>query len=302
MQWPRDLTGWPLADHSTRIACRPHRWHVQQMGDGPVILLLHGAGGATHSWRDVMPILARQARVIALDLPGQGFTQAGRRGRSGMMHTAQDIAALCAQEGWQPQAIVGHSAGAAVALRLSQIMLSPQGQAPDVVGINPALDKFEGIAGWLFPMLAKALALNPLTPTLFTLGGASPRRAKQLIEGSGSHLSDEGYRLYSRLMSDRSHVAGTLQMMASWQLDALIADLPNITARCLFLAGEADSAVPVKVAQRAGALIPGAVVEILPGLGHLAHEEAPDHVAGRILSFVGLGQTPEQPFGETGTA
>ncbi|MFD1509866.1 alpha/beta fold hydrolase BchO [Lacimonas salitolerans] len=291
MDWPRDLTGWPLAEQSSRIACRPHRWHVQQMGDGPVILLIHGAGGATHSWRDVMPLLAKQARVIALDLPGQGFTQAGTRARSGMMQTAEDIAALCAQEGWQPTAIVGHSAGAAVALRLSQIVLSPRGQAPDVVGINPALDKFDGIAGWLFPVLAKALALNPLTPLLFTLGGASDRRTRQLIERTGSTLTDEGYRLYSRLMGDRGHVGGTLQMMASWQLDALIADLPGITARCLFLAGETDSAVPVKVAQRAGASIPGAVVETLPDLGHLAHEEAPDLVAGRILSFVNSGQS-----------
>jgi magnesium chelatase accessory protein len=288
MNWARDLSNWPLADYSRRVTCRPHRWHVQEMGKGPTLLLIHGAGGATHSWRDVMPVLARHAHVVALDLPGQGFTQAGTRARSGLMPTVEDIAALCTQECWQPVAIIGHSAGAAIALRLSQRLLSPLGKPPAVIGINPALGKFEGVAGWLFPVLAKALALNPLTPWLFTLGGASDRRARQLIEGTGSQLNDDGYRLYASLMSDREHVAGTLQMMASWVLDGLIGDLPNIETHTLFLAGDKDSAVPVKVAQRAGSDMPDATVEILPGLGHLAHEEAPDLVAARILSFVGL--------------
>ena len=119
MDWARDLPTWPLSTLSRRVACRPHRWHVQETGTGPTILLIHGAGGATHSWRDVMPILAKQAHVVAIDLPGQGFTQAGTRARSGLNPTAADIAALCAQEGWSPAAIVGHSAGAVSSLRTS---------------------------------------------------------------------------------------------------------------------------------------------------------------------------------------
>ncbi len=284
MDWARDLPTWPNRDYSSQISVRPHRWHVQQMGQGPVILLIHGAGGATHSWRDVMPALAQSAHVIALDLPGQGFTQAGTRTRSGLDATAQDIAALCADQGWRPAAIVGHSAGAAIALRLSQ-RLDP---TPAVIGINPALGKFDGVAGWLFPVMAKALALNPLTPLLFTLGGASARRARQLIEGTGSHLTEEGYSLYARLMGDRAHVGGTLQMMASWQLDGLIADLPRITARTLFLAASGDRAVPPKIATRAAATMPDANVETLERLGHLAHEEAPDATAHRILAFLDL--------------
>ena len=52
------------------LACPPHRWHVQVLGEGPTVLLLHGAGGATHSWRGLAPLLATDHRVVMLDLPG----------------------------------------------------------------------------------------------------------------------------------------------------------------------------------------------------------------------------------------
>ena len=62
------------------VSCSPAglRWHVQMMGTGPQVLLLHGAGAATHSWRDVAPLLARDFTVIAPDLPGHGFTDTPR--------------------------------------------------------------------------------------------------------------------------------------------------------------------------------------------------------------------------------
>ena len=68
MEWSEIYT-WPNADLSRRITGPVHRWHVQESGDGPLILLLHGAGGSTHSYRALLPHLAKFARVIALDLP-----------------------------------------------------------------------------------------------------------------------------------------------------------------------------------------------------------------------------------------
>ena len=81
MRWPEDAADWPHSDRSRIVDCAPHRWHVQEMGAGELILLLHGAGGATHSFRDLAPRLARSHRVVAIDLPGQGFTRAGGRDR-----------------------------------------------------------------------------------------------------------------------------------------------------------------------------------------------------------------------------
>ena len=280
MDWDRDLPGWSLPETSRRIICGPHRWHVQIAGDGPDLLLLPGAGASTHTWRALIPDLAVRYRVIAPDLPGQGFTQSPNASRSGLPEMVEDLTALARQEGWHPVGIIGHSAGAALALRLSQSL-----GIGKVIGINPALDNFDGVAGWLFPLLAKLLAANPLTANLFSFG-ATTSRARRLIEGTGSRIDDEGLAYYTRLTGDRAHVNGALQMMARWSLDELVKDLPGITAEVLFLAGANDKAVPPEVAERAAERLPNARIITYPKLGHLAHEEEPEQVLHDIEGFL----------------
>lgn len=282
MDWRRDLPTWPLHQHSRRVAHPPHLWHVQEIGAGPIALLLHGAGASTHSWRDLIPGLARTHRVIALDLPGQGFSRAGAKRRLGLPGMTEDIAALCAAEGWRPALILGHSAGGALALSLATRLTTPEGTPPDIAGLNAALGRFEGVAGWLFPVLAKLLALNPLTATLFTLGADKTARARRLIEGTGSTLTAEGLALYARLIADRAHVDATLQMMAQWEIDPLLDSLPAIPNRCLLLSGARDLAVPPETSARAAWRLPRARAPVLAGLGHLAHEEDPARVLAAL--------------------
>jgi magnesium chelatase accessory protein len=281
MDWVWHGARWPHAVHSRFVACRPHRWHVQEMGDsGPYIVLLHGAGGATHSWRGLMPDLARDHRVVAIDLPGQGFSAAGGRARLGLNGMAEDIASLLAQEGIVPDVLIGHSAGGALALRMAQTR-PPRA----VVLINGALGKFPGMAGWLFPAMAKLLSLNPLSAAVFarTAGNGGARR---LIASTGSKLTDEGLALYQALISDRAHVDGTLAMMAQWQLDPLLRALPKIETPVLLITGGRDATVPPEVSDKAARALPHAERADLPTLGHLAHEEAPAEVATLIRAFL----------------
>ena len=63
----RDLADWPNSNLSRMIRVRPHNWHVQETGSGPLVLLIHGAGGSTHSYRDLIPLLAQMFRVVAVD-------------------------------------------------------------------------------------------------------------------------------------------------------------------------------------------------------------------------------------------
>jgi magnesium chelatase accessory protein len=250
------------------------------MGDGPILLLLHGAGGSTHSFRDLIPLLATDFRVVAIDLPGQGFTRMSTKQRCGLRPMAEDIAALIRAEGWEPAAIVGHSAGGALALRLAQHLSDEVHPSPRVIGLNAALAPFDGLAGWLFPVLAKTLVLNPLVPRLFSLTSGNPARVRQLIDGTGSRISDEGLSFYTRLIADRDHVDATLRMMAGWNLDPLLQDLPKIAAPVVLIAAEGDRAVPPVTSVRAAARLPDARVIHVAGLGHLAHEEDPERIAG----------------------
>lgn len=271
---------WPHRDRSRRIASKPHLWHVQDIGAGPLLLLLHGAGGATHSWRNLIPLLAGY-RVVALDLPGQGYTRMGSRRRCSVDAMAHDIAALCAQQGWHPHAVIGHSAGGALALRLAEVM--PVGR---VVGINAALGTFDGAAGWLFPLMARVLAATPMVPQVFSRLSGTPERVAALLASTGSQIEPAGQAQYLRLLRMSSHVDATLLMMAQWGLEGLIARLPEIAARVLLITGARDATVPQAVSERAAGRIPGAVWVNLPGLGHLAQEEDALAVAEVVLPFL----------------
>ena len=262
------------------LACPPHRWHVQVLGEGPTVLLLHGAGGATHSWRGLAPLLATEHRVVMLDLPGQGFTQAGRRDRFGLDAMARDIAALCTAQGWQPVAAVGHSAGGAVALRLAEIM-----PLRAVIGINAALGPFDGLAGLLFPLLARALTLTPFVPTLFARLTGTTERVTALLASTGSDIGPQGVALYRKLVARPDHVEGTLAMMAQWRLEELLDRFPTIHVPTLLIAATGDRTVPPAVSSRAAAQLPQGQYLDLPG-GHLVHEETPQAVAGLILPFL----------------
>ncbi|MHA7874912.1 MAG: alpha/beta fold hydrolase BchO [Roseivivax sp.] len=274
---------WPHAAQSRFARVRPHHWHIQEMGDGPEILFLHGAGGATHSWRGVLPAL-EGFRGVAVDLPGHGFTKLGARQRSSLECIAQDLAALCASEGWDIKGIVGHSAGGAIALRLSGLLPG----SPPVLAINPALQPFHGVAGVVFPMAARAIATLPFAVDLIRRTLVAPDRAAQLLAGTGSRLDPEGVALYARLLRQRAHVEGALLMMAQWSLEGLMADLPKLQTKALFLVGDGDRTVPPVTALEAARQMPAAEVESLGPLGHLAHEEAPAEVARRIETFFAL--------------
>jgi len=281
MDWARDHTTWPLTQHSRFVLCKPHRWHVQDIGAGPLILLIHGAGGATHSWQHLIPYLATNHRVVAVDLPGQGFTQLGAQRRCNLDAMAEDLAALCHAEDLHPTAVIGHSAGAAIALRLSEHIHIPQ-----IIGINAALDTFQGIAGVLFPALAKTIAALPLTATVFSATAAQGNTVARIIKGTGSNLPPPDLALYRRLVSSRGHVHATLQMMAQWQLEPLLARLPTLQTPTVLIAAANDTAVPPETSRKAADAMPNARHVMIPALGHLAHEEDAAAVAALIAPLL----------------
>ena len=279
MKWPDDATDWPMRDYSQHVLCRPHRWHIQRAGSGRPLLLIHGAGGATQSWRNIYPLLESSFELIAVDLPGQGFTRSGARTRHGLEPMAEDLLSLLQELEFEPHSIVGHSAGVAIALRMVEIGCSAQ----SVFGINAALGNFDGVAGWLFPFLAKALSLTPFAANVFA-ATTTRSSVRQLLIGTGSQIDERGEELYYRLATNAEHVDGTLSMMAQWSLEGLLERMDKITTNIHLLASTNDKAVPFTVSKQAAERLPNSTLVTFDALGHLAHEENAQMVANWILS------------------
>jgi pimeloyl-ACP methyl ester carboxylesterase len=74
-------------------------------------------------------------------------------------------------------------------------------------------------------------------------------------------------------------------MMANWDLPTLLARLPQLTTPTLLLAGGNDKTISPTEATQLAKILPHATVKILPGLGHLAHEEQPHQVAQIMENF-----------------
>jgi magnesium chelatase accessory protein len=271
---------WPFRAEARQIRARPHDWCVIDHGTGPTVLLLHGAGASGHSFRHLIPAL-HGWRCIVPDLPGQGFTRPGSRTRFGIEPMAEDLAALLKQEGWQPEVVIGHSAGAPLALQLSTLI-----PLRAVVGINAALGQFDGAAGFLFPLLARALAATPFVPSVISRLWGTEAKVRSLLENTGSPLDAAGVAQYLTLVRKAAHVDGTLGMMAQWRIDRLMARAPQLKVKTLLLATAGDRVVPPKVSRQAATMLPRADVLELPSLGHLAHEEDAGTVATAITGWL----------------
>jgi magnesium chelatase accessory protein len=286
MDWARDGADWPNRETSFFVRRGALHWHVQRMGQagGPVVVLAHGTGSASHSWRAVMPALARHFDVIAPDLPGHGFTGAPPSYRMTLPDMAAALGDLLHGMGVAPAMLVGHSAGAAIMARLA---LDGAAGGALVVALNGALLPLPGVHGQVFGGMARMLAMVPVVPSFFAWRARDRGAVERLIAGTGSTLDAAGIALYARLMRDQGHVGNVLGMMANWDLDPLVRDLPRLARRLVLIAAEGDRAVPVKVSRKVAALVPGSRLILQPRLGHLAHEEAPVETAALIEGVFG---------------
>ena len=280
--WAIEGRGWPNRAASRFVEAGGLRWHVQVMGEGPVLLLVHGTGAATHSWRDLAPMLARHFTIVAPDLPGHGFTATpARPSDMSLPNVARALGTLMRTFTLAPAAIVGHSAGAAIAIRMTLDGFA----APNaIISLNGALLPFPGALGPWAPSLARILFANPISLSLFAHRAAQPGAIARLLQRTGSTIDAAGLDFYERLFRTRGHLEGAIGLMAHWDLTALVRDLPKLNVPLILVAAENDRAIPVSAARTVEALVPGARVILVPALGHLAHEEAPAAFADLIFA------------------
>jgi len=277
--WERDGRDWPNRQASRFVRAAGMNWHVQEMGTGPVLLLLHGTGASTHSWRAIAPRLAARFHVIAVDLPGHGFTQTPPREFLSLYGMGTAVNSLLRTLEAAPAIVVGHSAGAAVAVRMS---IDGHFAPRLIIGINAALLPLSGLAGHVFSPLAKVLTRIPFVPRLFARSAFDRSMIESMLANTGSSIDREGIDLYWRLAQSPGHIAAAFGMMAEWDLPRLEKDLPRLRTPLVLVAATNDKSISPFDAERARTILPKTTVVPLTGLGHLAHEEQPDLVVNVI--------------------
>jgi magnesium chelatase accessory protein len=273
---------WPHRAHSRSITAGGLDWHVQCLGHGPTLLLLHGSGGSAHSWAPMLPALAAHATVVAPDLPGHGWTRGTGHQQLGLPEVARALQALLQALALPaPCMVVGHSAGAALALRwaLSQAQRPPQA----LLGFNPSLVAPPAVYTRLLgPLVTPVITSSPVA-ALVSGWGIRAGLVRRLLDSTGSRLEREQQARYETLFSLPEHVRGTLGFMAAADLDSLMAQASPLAPRCHFVLGETDAWVPAAPLRRLIArALPEAGVEAWAG-GHLLHEVEPERATATVL-------------------
>lgn len=277
--WNELKGSWPNADHSMFVRSGDLLWHCQRAGqtNANKLLLLHGTGASTHSYRDAFASLSRDHDVLAIDLPGHGFTQTAPSAKLSLPGMAKAVTTLLADLSFEPMAAVGHSAGAAILL---QMAMTGAIKPATIIGLNAALKPIEGNA-FLAP-LAKMLFINPLTPRLFAMQARYTQSADTLLAATNSDIDAAARAHYRALMANPAHVNGALGMMANWDLKPLIERLGALQTDVRLVVARDDKMVPPDVSREAvKRLRNGQLIEHETG-GHLLHEVHPETIAAAL--------------------
>lgn len=288
--WDALRASWPNAESSRFVESAGVRWHVQVAGTGPVVLLLHGTGGATHSWRDVLPVLCKSFTVVAPDLPGHGFTSAPDTGGS-IDGVARAVRSLCDTLALKPAIAAGHSAGVAILLAMARdAKLSTRGERSlrGIAGFGAALVPPPAAYRELLAPLVNPIALSSWAARLGAALGARRTIVDALLNDTGSTVPESQRALYRTLFSSPAHVQGAMALMANWDIPALLrsltgtadAKLPPVT----LYHGTQDAFVPI--AKLRAVALPFAQIVPWEGAGHLLHEERPAAAAEAIAALI----------------
>lgn len=265
--------------HGDRIAYRDE-------GAGEVLLLVHGMGGSSHSWRALVPKLATKYRVIAPDLLGHGQSDKPRGDYSAGAFAVW-LRDLLDALGIPKATIVGHSLGGGIAMQFAHqhrdhcqrlILISSGGLGADV-GTLLRLLSLPGSE-----LLLNALASRPV------LRASDALRVRLSLDGEVTRFS-ETLRAQAWLTDRDSRRAflRTLRSVVDHRGQAVCAlsrlhshtDLPS-----LIITGDQDRVIPVAHAHAAHAALPGSRLHVLPDVWHHPQAQCPDTVVALIDDFI----------------
>ncbi|SEC00178.1 alpha/beta fold hydrolase [Streptomyces sp. TLI_105] len=270
------VNGRAEATESSTLPLDDGDMHVCQDGplDAPALLLIHGSASSTRSWNPMVPLLTGAHRVIRIDLPGHGRSAEPVDRGYAVPDQARRVGEALDRLGVEHAVVVGHSSGGAVATALAE-------HRPDLVTALALVNTGPGLGAFIAPQPA---AVGP---------SQWPPSDEQLRHFASTAVSRADYRLPEELLDDvrdMTHHTFTATMSATrsyLEQRALPDRLTVLGKPLLVLFGEDDRRWRSSSASDYRA-VPGAKVELLPGLGHSPLLEDPQRTATRLLAFTAL--------------
>ncbi|WP_372892407.1 alpha/beta fold hydrolase [Rhodosalinus sp.] len=273
---------WPPSGRIVEV--QGHPVHLREMGDGPPLVLIHGASGNLRDFTfSLAERLAARYRVIALDRPGLGYTPRLGDGGASIVAQADLLARAAAQLGAERPILLGHSYGGAVALAWA--VHHPERVAalvPLAAASNPwesDLSLYYRLTShsWLGPM-AVALIAAWVPDRVVEEAVAGVFAPQEVPEGYAAHF---GPGLALRRATLRENA---LQRAS---INAEIRDLHTrygaIDVPTEILHGDADMTVGLSIhSEPLATQIAGARLTVLEGVGHMPHHAQEDAVAAAV--------------------
>ena len=268
------------------------RQHVVIGGDGPPLLLVHGWPQNWYQYRALMPALARDFTVIAVDQRGMGLTEKPKSGYDSAT-LANDLVALMDALGYERFSVVGLDTGMVISYALAAD--HPERVARLVVGEAP-------LPGVTVPRPLPLFLPGPAVPLLFHLAfNRLDGLNEQLVRGREDlffsfifdaeatiKLPDYAVRYYANgFASSRAALRGSFGFYRAW--DATTAQneprqMTKLTMPVLAIGGETSSmSAPEVLMKNVANDVQGLVI---PGAGHFVAEEAPDAVLAGLTTFL----------------
>jgi pimeloyl-ACP methyl ester carboxylesterase len=245
------------------------RVYYEVHGRGPAVAFVHGSGGHHAAWWQQVPAMRDDHSVITLDLRGFGRTRwsGAHDARSFPGDIVAVLDAVAAEAGKDRAVLVGQSIGAAAALRA-------------------ALDRPDRAAGVVLAHSLGGIRHEELT----ALVRADRARAEKLPVLD--RLLTPAFRERRPDLAFLFRQMGTFNSATMQDLRNLNSDGPTLDEVCaapfpvMLLAGEKDAVLSPGTIRRAGQLLPGARVEIVPGAPHSMYWETPDLFTEAIRKFL----------------
>ncbi len=260
------------------------RVHAEVTGEGPDLILLHGAGGST---REIMaPLaadLARDFRVIAFDRPGHGHSSRLAGSGESPAEQARALMRAAAALGVERPLIAGHSYGGAVALAWA---LEAPGAVAGLVLLGAVSHEWPGPLDPTYRRLGTGFGRRVLIP-LATAFLTRARMDATIATIFAPQPVPEGYAetVAARLSTTRKALTAAVEQVNRLrpQLARMARHYPGLALPVEIVHGTEDRVVGFAIhAEPLARELPGARLTALPGIGHMPHHAATPEVLAAI--------------------